>query len=86
MLEYQKNFKNAIDVAVEEQLNLKSNLKPAVPGAKKRSPAETAHDVSLPRRLALLKPRGKYSLYYMHTSFADLPQVRLAAKLSWVAF
>jgi hypothetical protein len=58
MREYESALQKAIDKEIEEQLGQKNNVKPAIPGAKRRSPAETTHELSLPARLALLKPRG----------------------------
>jgi hypothetical protein len=57
MAEYQTGLQKTIDGAVEEQFAEKINLKPALQGAKKKSPTET-RELSLTARLALLKPRG----------------------------
>ena len=57
MAEYQTGLQKTIDGAVEEQFAEKINLKPTLPGAKKKSPTET-RELSLTARLALLKPRG----------------------------
>jgi hypothetical protein len=58
MLEYQTGLRKIIDAAIEEQLSQKNNPKPAaLPGAKKKLPAEMTREMSLPARLALLEPR-----------------------------